>query len=360
MIEIYEARKVSHNNICRADENLAFLLKYENVAWYEDGIVKILDRRIYPTKIEYVVCKKHEDVAQSISDMVTQSGGPYIAALMGMTLAAHEAMDFTEAKFFLHMDKAAYILSHARPTTVKKMTSITKKVIDLLRKEYENGKSGKNLVDAVFEYNLFYLNSHYSKYEKVSFNLLSKIPENGTVMTQCYAETVLGMVLRAVKKRGDNVKFICPETRPYYQGAKLTASVICDMGFDVTVITDNAVAYTMKEKKVDLITSAADVICMDGSIVNKIGTFQFALAANHWGIPYYVTGTPSIEHLSVGTVSIEQREPEAVLGSMGHKHVMVGVKGFYPVFDITPPQFCDGVITDRGVFSCYELMRYFS
>jgi methylthioribose-1-phosphate isomerase len=179
-------------------------------------------------------------------------------------------------------------------------------------------------------------------------------------MTQCYAETVVGMVLRACHEAGKDVKFICPETRPYYQGARLTASVIHDMGFDVTVITDNMPGYAMKEKKVDLFTSAADVICMDGHVVNKVGTFQIALAAGYYGIPYFVTGTPNIHHPTVGTVVIEQRDPALVLESMGIGHTMPGVKGYYPAFDITPPKLCNGVVTDKGVFNCFDLGKYFN
>ena len=98
---------------------------------------------------------------------------------------------------------------------------------------------------------------------------------------------------------------ICPETRPYFQGARLTASVACDMGFDVTVITDNMPGWVMKEKDVDLFTSAADVITMDGHIINKVGTFQIALAAWYWGVPYFVTGTPNPAHPDLESGEIE-------------------------------------------------------
>ena len=92
----------------RADEGLAFLLRYENIAWYEDGAVKILDRRIYPIRVESVICRRHEEVAQAIADMVTQSGGPYTAAAMGMALAAYEARDLEEGAYLPYLEKAAY------------------------------------------------------------------------------------------------------------------------------------------------------------------------------------------------------------------------------------------------------------
>ena len=116
----------------RADEGLAFLLRYENIAWYEDGAVKILDRRIYPIRVESVVCRRHEEVAQAIADMVTQSGGPYTAAAMGMALAAYEARDLEEGAYLPYLEKAAYTLSHARPTTVERMKRVTQRAMGVV------------------------------------------------------------------------------------------------------------------------------------------------------------------------------------------------------------------------------------
>lgn len=343
----------------RADKGLAFLLRYENVAWYEDGQVRIMDRRIYPIRTEYVICKKHEEVAQAIADMVTQSGGPYTAAAMGMALAAYEAKDKKEEDLIEYMEKAAYTLSHARPTTVEKMKRVVDGAMKVVRDEVSKGISGQDLVDALFDYAFHYIDNNYSKYSVIGSYLADQIPQNGTVMTQCFAETVIGTMLRECQKRGNEIKVICPETRPYFQGARLTASVACDMGFDVTVISDNMPGYTMKTKKVDVFTSAADVITMDGYIVNKVGTFQIALAARHWGIPYFVTGIPNKAHPGIDSVVIEERDPSLVMDAMGTKVTMEGVKGYYPAFDITPPKLCDGVITDKGIFSPFDLKRYY-
>lgn len=342
----------------RSDNDLAFLLCYENVAWYEDGKVKILDRRIYPIKTDYVVCQNHREVAQAIADMVTQSAGPYTAAAMGMALAAHEAKDLPEAVFREYLQKAAYTLSHARPTTIENMVAVTDHAIDIVNEQLVSGKNGLAIVEALFNDAVDQLNHKYDRIEKEGENLLRLIPKDGTVMTQCFAETIVGMLLRAAQKQNSNLKFFCPETRPYYQGARLTASVIADMGFEVTVITDNMPGFVLKEKNVDVFTSAADVISLDGYIVNKVGTFQIALAANYYGIPYYVTGSPNRGHATIDTVTIEERDPKLVLESMGQKHTLPGVKGYYPAFDITPPSLCDGVITDKGIFSPRDLHAY--
>jgi len=341
----------------RADKDLAFMLQYENIAWYEDGKVRILDRRIYPIRTEFVTCTKHQEVAQAIADMVTQSGGPYTAAAMGMALAAYECRDKNEADMIKYLEDAAYTLSHARPTTVAKMVKTVNSCLEAARKAIAGGT---NVVDAVFNRALEDVNEKYERIEKTGILLASKFPKNGTVMTQCFAETIIGMMLRACRNNGNEIKVICPETRPYFQGARLTASCVCDMGFDVTVITDNMPGYTIKNKNVDVFTSAADVISMDGYVVNKVGTFQIALAANYWGIPYYVTGTPNLAHPTIDTVTIEERDPALVMDALGTKTTMDGVKGFYPAFDITPPSLCDGVVTDKGIFPAFDLAAYYN
>ncbi len=343
----------------RADEGVGFLLRYENVAWYEDGAVRILDRRIYPVRVEYVTCRRHEEVAQAIADMVTQSGGPYLAAAMGMALAAYEAKDLPEADLLAHLDKAAYNLSHARPTTMAKMIRVTERAMNAAKAALAEGKTGSDLVEALRENAVNQINENYIRYTTIGKLLADKIPQNGTIMTQCFAETVIGTMLRECRERGNAIKVICPETRPYFQGARLTASVACDMGFDVTVISDNMPGYTMKEKHVDLFTSAADVITVDGHVINKVGTFQIALAARYWGIPYYVTGSPNPSHPDMSSVVIEERDPLLVMDAMGTRTTMEGVKGYYPAFDVTPPKLCDGVITEKGVFSPFDLKRYF-
>jgi len=346
-------------SVIRADEGVGFLLRYENVAWYEEGAVRILDRRIYPIRTEYVVCRRHEEVARAIADMVTQSGGPFLAAAMGMALAAYEVKDRPEAALLAHLEKAAYTLSHARPTTAAKMGRVTERALGAARRALAAGRTGAELVEALRENAVAQINENYIRYTTIGKLLADKIPRSGTIMTQCFAETVVGTLLRECRARGNAVKVICPETRPYFQGARLTASVARDMGFDVTVITDNMPGFAMREKHVDLFTSAADVITVDGHIVNKVGTFQIALAASWWNVPYYVTGSPNPSHPDMSSVVIEERDPLLVMDALGTRTTMEGVKGWYPAFDVTPPKLCDGVVTEKGIFSPFDLKRYF-
>ena len=340
----------------RFDDDLAFMLRYENVAWYEDGKVRILDRRIYPTKIEFVTCSTHREVAQAIADMVTQSAGPYTAAGMGMALAAFECKGLGREEMWAYLEKAAYTLSHARPTTANRMVLTTNGCLEAARKAIDEGRP---VNEAIFMRTIESLNRRYSTIEVVAEHLVTMFPDKGTIMTQCFGETIVGMMLRVARRRGKDIKLFVPETRPYFQGARLTASVACDMGFDTTVITDNMPAFVMKRNKIDLFTSAADVICMDGHVVNKIGTYQIAISAKYHGVPYFVTGIPDKAHQTIDSVTIEERDPQLVLEARGVKNTLEGVKGYYPSFDITPPHLVSGVVTDKGIFVPYDLQKYY-
>ncbi|PAB60181.1 S-methyl-5-thioribose-1-phosphate isomerase [Anaeromicrobium sediminis] len=340
----------------RVDKGLAFMLRYENVAWYENGKVRILDRRIYPTESKFVTCNTHEEVAQAITDMVTQSAGPYTAAGMGMALAAYECRNLSYEKQMEYLESAAYKLANARPTTANRMTLIVKGCLNVAKVAME---SGQQVDEAIFEHTVKSINNRYSRIGVVAKYLVDMFPQNGNIMTQCFGETIVGMMLKECKKQNKNIKLFCPETRPYLQGARLTASVAYDQGFDVTVITDNMPAFTMQNKNIDLFTSAADSICLDGHIVNKVGTMQIAIVAKHFGVPYFVTGIPDKDYHSISQVKIEERDPNQVLEFRGIKNTMEGVKGYYPSFDITPPHLVSGVVTDKGILSPYDLHRYF-
>lgn len=341
----------------RADKGLAFMLQYENVAWYDSGEVRILDRRVYPGKIEFVTCKTHQEVAQAIADMVTQSAGPYTAAAMGMALAAYECRNLSMKEQLAYLEDAAWVISHARPTTVTRMKLVTGGCLAAAERAIIEGIDvSQAIVDHTVEAN----NLRYNKIGKMAKYLVDMFPNNGGVMTQCFGETIVGQMLKEAKHQHKKIQLYCPETRPYFQGARLTATVAHDMGFDVTVITDNMPAFVMQNEQIDVFTSAADAICLDGHVVNKVGTFQIAIVANYMGVPYFVTGAPDKGHATVDTVEIEMRDPEFVLQAMGTRTACEGVMGYYPSFDITPPHLVSGVVTDEGIFSPYDLSRYFA
>jgi len=340
----------------RQDKGLAWMLQYENIAWYEDGEVSILDRRIYPVEVKKVICRSHREVAEAIRDMVTQSAGPYTAAAMGMALAAFECRGQTEAAQIEYLEAAAYTISHARPTTTWRMQKITDACLAVAKEALAKGAA--DVSEAIKQCAIDQNNERYAGINKAGRYLAELFPQRGAVMTQCFAETIVGMMLKEAKLQGKDIRLFCPETRPYFQGSRLTASVGYDMGFDVTVITDNMPAAVMKNEGIDLFTSAADVICCDGHVVNKVGTYQIAIAAKYHGVPYYVSGSPDRGHKTIDSVKIEMRDPDFVLQAMGTPTANQNVKGYYPAFDITPPELVTGVVTDRGVMSPYKLNDY--
>ena len=339
----------------RADKGLAYMLQYENVAWYDAGEVRILDRRVYPARTEFVVCKTHKEVAKAITDMVTQSAGPFTAAPMGMALAAYECRDMDEAGQRAFLSAAADTIANSRPTTSKRMRAL---VDECLLTADDALKAGADVPQAIVEKTIGMNNERYGLINDIARFLVEKIPQKGTVMTFCFAETIVGMMLRECRRVGKDIRLFCPETRPYFQGARLTATVCRDMDFDVTVISDNMPAFVMQREGVDVFTTAADAICLDGHVINKIGTFQTAIVAKRFGVPYYVTGAPDFAHPTVDTVKIEFRDPEFTLQAMGVRTAAEGVKGYYPSFDITPPELVTGVATPQGIFSPYELDKY--
>ena len=340
----------------RMDQGMPFLLQYENVAWYEDGKIRILDRRVYPREVRFEVCETYQEVVQAIADMVTQSAGPYTAVGMGMALAAHQVRDKGRAEQAAFLRQAAHDLAHARPTTANRYGKITFRCASVAEEALEGGQAP---AAAVIADTLESLGRRYRTMQLVGDHLEALIPEGGTILTQCYGETIIGTLIRAARRTGKTFRVFCAETRPFLQGARLTASCFAQAGFDTTVLTDNMTAYAMEREGIDVFTSAADTIARDGHIANKTGTFQIAILAKYFGVPYYVTGIPDADKRSVQDIVIEQRDPGPVLTSWGIPNTVPEVKGVYPSFDVTPPHLISGVVTDKGVYVPYLLDRYF-
>jgi methylthioribose-1-phosphate isomerase len=338
----------------RYDGGLAFILQYENVAWFMNDHVQILDRRIYPIKIEYVNCYRYQEVVQAIKDMVTQSGGPFMAASMGMVLAVYQYRDLPDEELLEVLITAATALGNARPTTASKMNEYTQSCLVAAQKAMA---AHLNVLEAVWQQALHDHNQRYQTYQKVGKYLAEVTPNHSGVLTQCWGETVVGMYLLALKQQNKDIKLYCPETRPYLQGARLTASCAYDMGFDVTVITDNMVAALMADRKIDLFFSATDVITQNGYVINKVGTLQYAISANYYKIPYFACGVFSQQHKTQTGIQIEYRNSEDVLHINHLRSVLAGVKGLYPAFDITPPQLVYAYLTPNGPIFPYELIQ---
>lgn len=337
----------------RWDDGLAELLRYENVAWYEDGQVRILDRRVYPRELRFEICKTHVEVRDAIRNMVTQSAGPYTACGMAMALAAYEARNLCKNEKKEFLKRAAFTISHARPTTVARMEKVARACLEVGLRAIDEGKDA---IQAIFNRTLNSLENRYRTMQKVGDNLASLMDQNSIIMTQCYGETIVGTMLRAARQRGLSPKFIIPETRPYLQGARLTASVISDMGFDHILISDNMAAWAMDYYGVNIFTSAADTITREGYVINKVGTLGLAILAKNFSIPYYVTGI--LDDKTIDGVKIEFRNQEEVKCHAGILMTKKEIKAVYPAFDITGPDFVSAYVTEIGVLQKEDFKNY--
>ncbi len=252
------------------------------------------------------------------------------------------------------------MLANARPTTAPRQRAHIQRILTAAEEALARGEDVEQVTYACV---MDLLEKRYRQSRSLATYAVSLFPAEGAILTQCFAETLIGFTLLVAKEQGKRLSLIVPETRPYLQGARLTASVACDQGVPVTVVTDNMPAYLMSSAalgKIAAFISAADVVTLDGHVVNKVGTYQIAIAAHYHGIPYYVLGAPSATNPTVETVEIEQRDPEETLSAMGVRTAKPGVRGFYPAFDITPPHLVSAVVTSEGIFSPYDLHAHFA
>jgi len=337
-------------------DGLGFLIHPKNVARYEDGKVFILDRRIYPMKVEFTICTDYREVVQAIRDMVTQSMGPWLASACGMVLAAHQVKNLKALEAEAFMKKAADDLGHARPTTSAFQVRHMQRILNVSLKALTDGN---DIEKVTYDFVQKILEERYLEDRKIGSLTASLLPQNVRLLTQCFAETYIGYTLLEAKNAGKNISLICPETRPFLQGARLTASMAQEMGIPVTVVTDNMPAFMMYQGLIDVFACAADVVTLDGYAVNKVGTFQIAIAAHYHKIPCYILRNPSLSEPNINGVEIELRDPEESLKALGTKTVKEGVKGYYPAFDITPPTLISGIVTSLGVFSPFDLKNHF-
>jgi methylthioribose-1-phosphate isomerase len=214
-----------------------------------------------------------------------------------------------------------------------------------------DGQVGEELVAAVYQGAQAGDERYRSRSALLGRHTAELLPDKGTVLTHCWADLYLVELVRAAA--GKDLAFICTETRPYLQGARLTAETLAEMGVDTTVITDGMGAAVLSGGKVDALVTAADRVTMDGNVVNKIGTLGLAVAAHAFDVPFHaMVQAPDRLAPTADAVPIEYRDGTEVLNRPG-------IRGLYPAFDITPPRFVTTVVTDRGPFNPLELTDYY-
>jgi len=322
----------------------------------EDDAVVLLDQRRLPRDETYLTYRDADGVAGAIRDMVVR-GAPAIgiAAAMGMAVAARRAPDDPDA-FFASLDAAARTLVAARPTAVNLAWAVAR--VQALAGGLRD-RPVPEIRDALAREARRILDEDIAMNRAIGAHGGALIPDGATVMTHCNAGalatggygTALG-VIRGARDAGRAIRVIACETRPYLQGARLTAWELVHDGFDVTLITDNAAGHLMSRGRIDAIVVGADRIAANGDTANKIGTYTHAVLAARHGIPFYVAAPSSTLDPSIpdGTrIPIEERSADEVLMLGGARVAAEGVHVVNPSFDVTPWPLITAIVTERGV-----------
>jgi len=323
------------------------------VEWKNNKVIMI-DQTKLPNELVFVEYDNYNQVADAIRNLVVR-GAPAIgvSGAFGLALAALESNSTSKENLISDLQRAKQILFETRPTAVNLAWGL---------EQIMNVAQSGNSVDEIK--NLVVETSKKMADEDIEINRTmgkfgSELFENNdTIMTHCNAGalatvaygTALG-VIRATKESGKNVKVIATETRPVQQGSRLTAFELQHDGFDVSLIPDTAVGYTMTNGLVDKVVVGADRIVRTGHVFNKIGTYQVATMAKQHGIPFYVAAPLSTFDMKTDAkdVVIEMRDASEVTGIGDKKTAPDGINVINPAFDMTPPELISGIITEKGV-----------
>jgi len=324
---------------------------------YLDGFVRMIDQTRLPNEKVFVDCRTVEDVGDAIRRMVIR-GAPAIgvAAAMGISLAADAADADTFDAFYARLEEKCERLVQARPTAVNlkwaidRMLRVTKAHSHLPIPELK--KRLKQEAMAIYHEDI-------SSNEKMGGFGQSLIQDGSTILTHCNAGalatagfgTALGVV-RAAVKAGKKVQVLANETRPFLQGARLTAWELQEDNIPVRLITDSMSGHFMRKKEIDVVVVGADRIAGNGDVANKIGTYMVAVMARQHGIPFYVAAPISTLDLSLTSgddIPIEERSADEVVQVNKHRIAPEGVDAAHPAFDITPNEFVTAIITEQGI-----------
>ncbi len=325
------------------------------VQW-QDNQLLLLDQRLLPEQTVYLHYSKSNEAADAITDMVVR-GAPAIGvtAAYAMVLAASEAMAVSADNWQQAMSPLIDYLAKARPTAINLHWAIVRMqaCVDAL------DSSKDDALDILLEEAKTIHREDIQANKTMGEFASALLPENCGVLTHCNAGalatggygTALG-VIRSGVANGKITHVYADETRPWLQGARLTAWELLQDKIPVTLIADSAAAYLMQQGKVQWIVVGSDRIAANGDVANKIGTYSLAVAAKYHGIKFMVaapTSTIDMNMPSGDGIPIESRPADEVLGVMGQRVAAEGADSWNPVFDVTPASLVDAIVTEKGV-----------
>jgi methylthioribose-1-phosphate isomerase len=330
---------------------LPFVLNPKNIARFEDGKVYIGDRRKYPFSKEFVTCETVDDVANAIKDMVTQGSGPWMSAVNALRIVSSQnPKNLNDC-----LKDARDILVATRPTNTA-MSLRLDEILDVaataMKLNIDVDQAIKNKIAEIHQV-------IYDNYAIRARAMADLIEDGDGILTNCFGEAGFILSIALAARDGKDITVYAPETRPYLQGAKLTAPSIHELGVKVYLITDNMPAHIMSEGKIQKYITAADLITVDGHVCNKIGTYQNAITAHVHNIPYFAFAWGRDDDKATrDDIEIEERDPAEIRQALGTPTTIDEIGARYPTFDITPPKYVAGVVTTHGVVSPYTLKNY--
>ena len=326
------------------------------IAWKNNKVIMI-DQRKLPAKEEYVTHSNYRQVASSIKSLLVR-GAPAIgvAAAMGVALAGLGAKAKKWSGFVKEMKKALAVLRASRPTAVNLFWACDRMEKLMLRYSFMPVADIKKLLvkeALLIEKEDIRTNRRMAEYGSKLFK------KGSTIMTICntgaLATAGIGTafgVLHRLHKKGMKINVIACETRPVLQGARLTAWELKKNRIPFRLITDNMAGIIMSRGIVDGVIAGADRITANGDTANKIGTYQLAILARHFGIPFYICAPYSTVDLKLKSgkqIPIEERNPDEVTHIFGVPTAPKGIKVYNPAFDVTENRLISGIITEKGV-----------
>jgi methylthioribose-1-phosphate isomerase len=331
---------------------------------FDNNTLRLIDQTALPDELRMIQCQRPREVYDAIRSMRVR-GAPAIgaAAAYGVALAALEHSSPHAGSMLGHIQDTAKMLKEARPTAVNLAWAVDR--MQVLAETLLDGAADWNgeLIEAT-KHRLL-AEAHAIADEDVATNRQmgahgsTLIPEKASILTHCNTGslatvdygTALG-VIRSARADGKEIHVFVDETRPFLQGARLTAWELDQEGIPQTLIADNMAGYFMMRGAVDLVIVGADRIATNGDVANKIGTYTLAVLSKEHGLPFYVAAPTSTVDLSLRSgdhIQIEERSSDEVTQLAGKRIAPAGVKAAHPAFDVTPNRLVTAIITEQGV-----------
>lgn len=307
-------------------------------AYLKGKTLFVLDETAIPQKVNYVPVKNTEEAVKVIREMKTRAFGQFLVVVSTFLLELERDPALNGETLVKKFGETAQALNASRPTFP--FAEVTGMIVGWAQTESHGHTVTQSHVreKVLKSINGYLMGIRQRRLERVK-NIAAEIKDGDSVLTHCNVSGELAMASALCKEAKKKIKFFCTETRPYFQGSKLTYWELSKMGADVTLVADNAVGNLMAKGMVNKVIVGSDRNCANGDFANKIGTYQIAVLAREFGLPFYVLTQPSDKIKSGDEIPIEIRPEKELLEFNGKRTVSGQVKGLYPGFDVVPHDF---------------------